>query len=348
MTDCTMGNIIHWFSRNHIPANFIMGGVLLAGLMTWFKLEKEIFPETATNYVAVKVAYPGATPEEVEKGVCIPVEEAIQDLEGIELMKSTSVDSYGVVYVEVASNFELRDLMDDIKSRVDAIENLAENAEAPVYEEILIKNQVLTVAISADTDERTLRGYAEKVRDGLLSFQPAPPQGFVARLASLFRKDTGISQVALSGVRPYEISINVSEDTLRAYGLTFAQVAEAIRSSSLDLPGGSVRTAAGEILIKAEAKRYTAQGFENIPVITRPDGTQVVVGQLATVVDGFEDVDMTNRFDGRNAVTIQVFPIGNEDTLNVARAAKAYIEQARGDFPEGVAIEIWNDSSKML
>ena len=348
MTDCTMGNIIHWFSRNHIPANFIMGGVLLAGLMTWFKLEKEIFPETATNYVAVKVAYPGATPEEVEKGVCIPVEEAIQDLEGIELMKSTSVDSYGVVYVEVASNFELRDLMDDIKSRVDAIENLAENAEAPVYEEILIKNQVLTVAISADTDERTLRGYAEKVRDGLLSFQPAPPQGFVARLASLFRKDTGISQVALSGVRPYEISINVSEDTLRAYGLTFAQVAEAIRSSSLDLPGGSVRTAAGEILIKAEAKRYTAQGFENIPVITRPDGTQVVVGQLATVVDGFEDVDMTNRFDGRNAVTIQVFRIGNEDTLNVARAAKAYIEQARGDFPEGVSIEIWNDSSKML
>ena len=348
MTDGTMGNIIHWFSRNHIPANFIMGGVLLAGLMTWFKLEKEIFPETATNYVAVKVAYPGATPEEVEKGVCIPVEEAIQDLEGIELMKSTSVDSYGVIYVEVASNFELRDLMDDIKSRVDAIENLAENAEAPVYEEILIKNQVLTVAISADTDERTLRGYAEKVRDGLLSFQPAPPQGFIARLVSLFRKDTGISQVALSGVRPYEISINVSEDTLRAYGLTFAQVAEAIRSSSLDLPGGSVRTAAGEILIKAEAKRYTAQGFENIPVITRPDGTQVVVGQLATVVDGFEDVDMTNRFDGRNAVTIQVFRIGSEDTLNVARAAKAYIEQARGEFPEGVSIEIWNDSSKML
>jgi multidrug efflux pump subunit AcrB len=343
-----MGNIIHWFSRNHVAANFIMGAVLLAGFTTWIKLKKEIFPETETNFVAVKIAYPGATPEEVEKGVCVPVEEAIQDLEGIDTMKSTSVDSFGVVYVEVANNFELRDVMDDIKSRVDAIENLAENAEAPVYEEILIKNQVLTVAIYADADERTLRGYAEKVRDGLLSYQPPPPQGFIAQFAALFRKDKGISQVELSGVRPYEIAVNVSEDTLRAYGLTFTQVAEAIRASSLDLPGGSVRTDAGEILIKAEAKRYTAEGFEGIPVITRPDGTQVVVGELATVVDGFEDIDMSSRFDGKAAAAIQVFRIGDEDTLDVARAAKDYIEQARSQLPEGVSLEVWNDSSRML
>ncbi len=343
-----MGTIIHWFSRNHVAANFIMGAVLLAGCTTWIKSKKEIFPETETNFVAVKIAYPGATPEEVEKGVCVPVEEAIQDLEGIDTLKSTSVDSYGVVYVEIANNFDLRDVMDDIKSRVDAVENLAENAEAPVYEEILIKNQVLTVAIYADADERTLRGYAEEVRDGLLSYQPPPPQGFMARFAALFRKDKGISQVELSGVRPYEIAVNVSEDTLRAYGLTFAQVAEAIRSSSLDLPGGSVRTDAGEILIKAEAKRYTAVGFENIPVITRPDGTQVVVGELATVVDGFEDIDMSSRFDGKAAAAIQVFRIGDEDTLDVARAAKGYIEQARSQLPEGVSLEVWNDTSRML
>ncbi|MFP6872201.1 MAG: efflux RND transporter permease subunit [Verrucomicrobiales bacterium] len=343
-----MGNIIHWFSRNHVAANFIMGAVLLAGFTTWIKLKKEIFPETETNFVAVKIAYPGATPEEVEKGVCVPGEEAIQDLEGIDTMKSTSVDSYGVVYVEVANNFDLRDVMDDIKSRVDAIENLAENAEAPVYEEILIKNQVLTVAIYADTDERTLRGYAEEVRDGLLSYQPPPPQGFIARFAALFRKDNGISQVELSGVRPFEIAVNVSEDTLRAYGLSFGQVAEAIRSSSLDLPGGSVRTDAGEILIKAQAKRYTAGGFENIPVITRPDGTQVVVGELATVIDGFEDIDMSSRFDGKAAAAIQVFRIGDEDTLDVARAAKGYIEHARRQLPKGVSLEVWNDSSRML
>ena len=343
-----MEKLIHWFSRNHVAANFLMGAILLAGLSTWLKLKKEIFPETATDIVAVTVPYPGATPEEVEKGILVPIEEAVQDLEGIEFMRSVATTSLGVVYVEVANGFKLRDVLDDVKSRVDAIENLAENAEKPLFEEVLIKSQLLSVAVTAETDESSLRGYAEQIRDGLLSYSPPPPTGFLGKLTAMFRDDGGISQVELSGVRPYEISIEVSEDTLRNYGLTLGQVANAVRASSLDLPGGSVRTAAGEVLIKTEAKRYDAAGFGTIPVITRADGSQVLLGSIATVIDGFEDVDLNSRFDGKRAVLVNVFRVGDEDTLAVARATKSFLAEMESQLPEGVGLEIWNDTSIML
>lgn len=343
-----MANLIHWFSRNHVAANFMMGAVLLAGLTTWIKLKKEIFPETSVDMLTVVVAYPGATPEEVEKGICVPIEEAIHDLEGIDRLKSTSVESLGVVIVEVANGFRLRDLMDDVKSRVDAIDNLAENAETPVYREVLIKQQLLSIAVSANTDEKTLRGYAEEVRDGLLAYQPEPKSGLFEKLVGMFRQDKGVSQAELIGMRPYEISIEVSEDTLRSHGMTLASVADAVRASSVDLPGGSVRTDAGEVLIKTEAKRYDAAGFESIPVLTRPDGSQLLLGAIASVVDGFEDLDMTSRFDGRPAAVINVFRIGDEDTLTVAAAAKEYIAKIAPSMPEGVTLEVWNDTSLML
>lgn len=343
-----MRNLIHWFSRNHVTANFVMGGVLLAGITTWMKLKKEIFPETSTNIVAVRMPYPGATPEEVEKGVCVPIEEAIRDIEGIDIMRSTAANSLGVVYVEVSSGTDVRDVLDDMKSRVEAIENIAENVESPFYEEVLIKAQVLTVAISAETDERTLRGYAEKIRDGLLAYQPPEPKDLLGKISASFRKSSGISQVELSGLRPYEISIELSEDNLLAYGLTFREVANAVRASSIDLPGGAVRTEAGEILIKAESKRYTAEGFESIPIITRADGTSVVLGQVATVVDSFEDVDIVSRFDGKNAATVQVFRVGNEDTLAIANAARGYLKEVQNELPKGISVEIWNDNSQYL
>ncbi len=211
-----MRNLIKWFSRNNVAANFLMVLILIAGISTWLKLKKEIFPETSTSVVSVKVPYPGATPEEVEKGVCIPVEEALSDLQGIEVMRSTAANSYGVVYVEVSSDKEVRDVLDDMKTRVDAIDNFAENIESPVYEEVLIKNQVLTVAISANTTEQTLRGYADKIRDGMLSYVPPKPDNWLDKLISSFGGEGGVSQVELSGIRPYEISIELSDDAMNA------------------------------------------------------------------------------------------------------------------------------------
>jgi len=343
-----MRGLIRWFSRNNVSANFIMAAILIAGITTWFKLKKEIFPETSTNVVSVSVPYPGATPGEVEKGVCIPIEEAIRDVEGIDIMRSTAANSYGVVYVEVSDSSNVRDVLDDIKTRVDSIENFAENTESPLYEEVLIKNQVLTVAISADTDERTLRGYAEKIRDGILTYNPPKPTSWINRVTSSFSGSSGVSQVELSGLRKYELSIELSEDNMRAYGVTFSAVADAVRASSIDLPGGAVRTDAGEILIKAESKRYSSADFEKIPVITRADGTVVFLGDIATILDGFEDVDLISRFNGKNAATLQVFRVGKEDTLVVAESARSYLKEVRDQLPKGVEVEIWNDNSKYL
>ena len=343
-----MRNLIKWFSRNNVAANFIMALVLLAGISTWLKLKKEIFPETSTNVVSVSIPYPGATPEEVEKGVCIPIEEALRDLQGIDVMRSTAANSYGVVYVEVSSDSEVRDVLDDMKTRVDAIDNFAENIESPVYEEVLIKNQVLTVAISADANEQTLRGYADRIRNGMLSYVPKKPDNWLDKFISSFSGEAGVSQVELTGIRPYEISIELSEDAMNAYGVSFDDVATAVRASSIDLPGGAVRTEAGEILIKTESKRYSAEQFEGIAVISRADGTVVPLSSIANVIDGFEDVDLTSRFNGKNAATLQVFRVGNEDTLKVANAAISYLQSIRNDLPADVSIEIWNDNSKYL
>lgn len=325
-----MENMIYWFTRNHVAANFLMLGVVVMGFVTWPTLKKEIFPETAVDVVAVTIPYPNATPAEVERGVCIPVEEAIQDVDGIDRIKSSASPSAGSVSIEVKSGHDIREVMDDVKTRVDAIDNFPEEAEKPTIKEIVLNAQVLSVAISADTDEKTLRKMADRLRDELLLLEE-------------------ISKVELSAFRPYEISIEVSEDTLRSYGLSFDQVTAAVRASSLDLPAGSVTTTAGEVLVRTESKRYTSEDFERVTVFTRPDGSKIQLSDIATVIDGFEELDLESQFDGKRAILLNVFRVGNEDTLVVAKTAKEFIKEvAPLRFPEGVSFEVWKDDSLYL
>ncbi|MDF1851264.1 MAG: efflux RND transporter permease subunit [Verrucomicrobiales bacterium] len=326
--------IIYWFSRNHVAANFLMVVIVVLGVGTWPTIKKEIFPETSINSVNVSVAYPNATPDEVEKGIIIPIEEAIQDIEGIDRMKSVANQNIGVVTVEVANGFEVRNVMDDVKTRVDAIQNIAEEAEEPLLEELLIKAQVLSIAVSAETDEATLRAIAEKVRTGLLTYNGG---------------SSSITQAVIAGARDYEISIEVSEETLRQYGISFDSVAMAVRKASLDLPGGSVRTRAGEVLLRTERRRYNQEDFRDIPVITRPDGSTVVLAEIAQIRDGFEEDRIDAQFDNTPAILINVFRIGNEDTIKIADTVKKFIdEEASSLVPEGVTLAIWKDDSVYL
>jgi len=328
------GGIIYWFSRNHVAANFLMLMVAVFGVMTWPKLKKEIFPETSIDAVGISVPYPNATPEEVEKGIIIPIEEAIQDVDGIDTIRSTAQQGVGSIQVEVMSGYEVRNVMDDIKTRIDAIQNLAEEAEEPTLEEVLIKAQVMSIAVSANTDEKTLREIAERVRTGLLKYDDGP---------------TEVTQASLAGVREYEISIEVSEETLRQYGITFDQVAAAVAQSSLDLPGGSVRTEGGEVLIRTEARRYTAEEFAPISVITRPDGSNVELADIALIRDGFEQDEIETRFDGRAAILVNVFRVGDEDTIKIAETVRQYVEEVAPEtMPEGVVLDIWKDDSRYL
>ena len=338
-----MKGLIRWFSRNHVAANFLMLAVLMAGFYTWFQLRKEIFPEISIDAVAVQVPYPNASPEDVEEGVIEPIEEAIADLNGIREINSTAAENIGVVTALVENGYSVRDVMDDIKTQVDAIDNFAEEAEKPVLEELVITAQVLSIAISGDTDERTLRRVAEDVRDGLLNFRtkkPDPKEDLFGAFQAAIQKETRITKVQLAAVRPYEISIEVSEETLRQYGLTLEDVANAVRRTSIDLPGGSVRTSAGEVVIRALGKPDDVRQFEEIVVLTRQDGSEVKVREIATVIDGFEDIDLSNSFDGRNAMLINVFRTGEQDTLKIREVVAQYLEQAREEFPEGIKLEV--------
>jgi multidrug efflux pump subunit AcrB len=346
-----MSFLVTWFSRNPVAANLLMVLMLAAGFAGWFRMRKEIFPETALGMVSIVVPFPNASPEEVEKGVVIPVEESIQGVSGVKRVMSYASESVGTVVVEVQPSMDTRTVMADLKSRIDAIDNFAREAEKPVLEELLIKGQVLSLAVSAETDEATLRRFAEKVRDDLLTYRLPRDAGGgpLTRINrffnTLFNGPAAISQVSVAGVRNYEVSIEVAEDTLRSYGLTLESVAAAVRASSLDLPAGSVRTDAGEVMIRTQARRYTAPEFERITVVTRPDGSAVTLGQIAKVVDGFEDVDLFSRFDGRPAVLVNVYRTGDEDTLRVVELVRDYVRRAPENFPPGVQLEVWNDQS---
>lgn len=339
---------VKWFTRNHVAGNFIMLVVLLAGFTTWFELKKEIFPEIAIDAVSVSIPYPNATPEESERGVVIPVEEAIADLQGIKKVRGTASQNIGSVLVEVETGYEVRDVMSDVKSRVDAIENFPEEAETPVLEEILIKAPVMSVTLTADTDESTMRKLAERVRDDLLTYEAPPATGLGMFFGRIFGGVPKISQVEIAGTRPYEISIEVSEDKLRELGLKLSDIAQAVRGTTLDLPGGSVRTERGEVILRALGKRYEAREMASVPVKTNPDGSVILLGDVAELIDGFEDVDISSRFDGKEAVVINVFRVGNEDTLALSELVRKYVADSKNTLPEGVELSIWNDQSVYL
>ncbi|MEO0414887.1 MAG: efflux RND transporter permease subunit, partial [Verrucomicrobiota bacterium] len=329
-----MEGIINWFSKNHVAANFLMLIVVVFGCITWPTLKKEIFPETAIDAIAITVPYPNAAPDEVEKGVIIPIEEEIQDLDGISAIRSTASQSAALISVEAAVGYGVRDLMDDLKTRIDAVQNIAEGAEEPVIEQLILKNQVLSIAVSAKANEASLRELAEKVRSSLLNYRGGT---------------TKITQAYVAGAREYEISIEVSEATLRQYNLSLAQVGNAVRASSLDLPGGSVKTSTGEVLIRTEAKRYTAAEFATITVVSRPDGSVVKLGDIANIIDGFDDESIDTRLNGNSTLLVNVMRVGNEDTLKIADTVRHFLEnEAPKIVPDQVSLEIWKDDSAFL
>ncbi len=341
-------NAVRWFTRNHVAGNFLMLIVLLAGFTTWFKLKKEIFPDIAIDAISVSIPYPNATPEEAERGVVIPVEEAIADLQGIKKIRGTAAQNIGSVMVEVETGYVVRSVMSDVKSRVDAIENFPEEAETPVLEEILIKNPVMSVTLTADTDETTMRKLAEQVRDDLLTYEAPKANTIGTLLSRAFGGAPKISQVEIAGTRPYEISIEVSEEKLRKLGLRLSDIAQAVRSSTVDLPGGSVRTERGEVILRALGKRYEASQMADVPVKTMANGSIIRLGEIAELVDGFEDVDLSSRFDEDGALVINVYRVGNEDTLALANLVKTYVKESKERLPEGVTLSIWNDQSVYL
>jgi multidrug efflux pump subunit AcrB len=324
-----MKGIIHWFAHNPVAANLLMWILVVGGLLALPRTHQEEFPSIEVDAVRVTVPYLGAAPAEVESGVCIRVEEAVQGIEGIDKVTSNASEGMCSVVIELVEGVDRTKLSNDIKSKVDAISSFPAETEQPVTAELTLLSTVQQIAISGNADERTLKLIGQRLRDDIVALP-------------------GVSQADLLFARPYEISIDVSEQTLRRHGLTMAQVGKAIEQGSLDIPGGALKTEGGEILLRTRGQAYTGREFEDIVVLTRLDGTTVTVGDVATVVDGFEDSDLLARFDGQPSVAIKVSRVGEEDVLLIADQVEAYLEQARLELPEGISLTVWQDESQDL
>ncbi len=320
---------VAWFASNGVAANLLMTLILISGIIAVVQIKEEIFPEFSADIISVSVPYLGAAPEEVEEGICIRIEEAIASLTGIKRITSTASEGLGVVNVQLLKGTSARELLDDVKTRVDTIDTFPEEAEKPIIQEIIIRNQVLSVAVSGPVDEWTLKRLAEQVRDELASLP-------------------GITQVELAKARPYEVSIEISEEALRRYGFSFDQVAQAVRRSSLDLPGGSVKTAGGEILLRTKGQAYVGEEFRQLVLLSLQDGTRILLGDVAQVVDGFAETDESSRFDGQPSLLVQVFRVGEQSALDISSTVHQYVEDRQTQIPEGIELTIWQDDSRVL
>jgi multidrug efflux pump subunit AcrB len=324
-----MHRIIHWFVHNPVAANLLMGILVAAGLMSLPNIHQEEFPNIEVDAIQISVPYLGAAPAEVETAVCVRIEEAILGTEGIDSIQSNAYEGSCSVIVELVSGADKGRILNDIKGKVDAIDAFPKETEKPVTAEITIMATVLQLAISGDADERTLRVLGQQLRDDIAGLP-------------------GVSQAELLFARPYEISIEVSEQTLRRYGMTLLQVGKAIQKGSKDIPGGSLRTESGEILLRTKGQAYRGAEFESLVVLTRNDGTVVTLGEIANVIDGFKDTDLLARFDGVPAVVIKVSRVGDEDILAIAERVKKYVAETRGRVPEGISLTVWQDESQDL
>ena len=318
-----------WFAGHHVAANLLMIFVLVAGALSFGSIVIEIFPDVSLDMITISVVHPGATPAETEEGVVVRVEEAVAAIDGIKRITATSAEGAGAVVVEIDEDADNRRVLDEVKAAVDRIDTFPEEIEQPVVAEAISRRQVVDVVVFGDVPQKTLTALAERVRDELTS-------------------TAVISQAEVRGVPPYEISIEVSERGLRRHGLSFGQVADAVRGASLDLPGGTVKTAGGEILLRTKGQMYRGPEFADVVVLTRADGTQVRLGDLATVIDGFEDADVAARFDGRPAALVRVFRTGEESVLEVARTVHDYVAGVGPALPAGVEIATWQDRSVIL
>ncbi|SQH75431.1 AcrB/AcrD/AcrF family protein [Shewanella benthica] len=322
--------IIAWFARNSVAANLLMAFLILGGLFSsYFLVNKEIFPSYELNYLQISVAYPGAAPQEIEEGINIKIEESIQNINGIKKVTSIASDGFGNVTIEVEDNYDPQDILDEAKLAIDAISTFPDNIEKPNIFRIKPENNVIWVSVYGDLNLHDMKELAKSIREDITAL-PA------------------VTRAKVTGVRDYEISIELSEDKLREYGLNFVQVAQAVQNSSIDLPGGSIRAQDGDILLRTKGQAYTGEDFEKIVVSTRPDGSRIMLSQVATIKDGFEERLEYTRFNGKPAAIIEVSSIDDQNALDISAQVKAYIEERRMTLPAGAQLDTWGDLTHYL
>ncbi|MBW2421594.1 MAG: efflux RND transporter permease subunit [Deltaproteobacteria bacterium] len=324
-----MSRAIAWFVHNPVAANLLMLVMVMGGSVALFGIRQQEFPAIEPDAAQITVEYRGASPEEVEQSICLRIEEAIEGTPNLDRIQTIAAEGACNVTAELVIDSDVDAAVTEIENRIDSIDTFPVEAEKPSVSKLQMRRGVLNVAISGKLDEFDLKRLGQRARNE------------IAELAE-------VSQVQLKYDRPYELSIEVSEATLRRHGLDLATVARAVRNASLDLPGGSVKTQGGEILLRAKGQAYRGVEFEEIVVLTRTDGTLVRLGEIGRVIDGFEDTELRGRFNGDPSVVVKVELSGEEDILEAAAAVKAWVPQFRASVPEGVEVTIFHDESMDL
>lgn len=321
--------VIAWFTNNSVAANLLMILIVIAGLMSAYSIKKRMFPDFAVNTVQVEVSYPGAGPEDVEQGVVLKLEESLRDITGINKVVSTAREGRASLKVELESGYDIDQLYDDVKMAVEGVTNLPSDAEDPTISKLENNEQVLYISLFGNVDKLSLQRTAQTLQDELLTLPD-------------------VLKTQLMGESDREISILVSEVSLREYGLTFDEVARALRGSSIDVAGGAIKTDDGDIAVKTRGQAYKGLDFGDFVVRTNPDGSRLLLSDIATIKDGFEESDGIVRFNGQTSIGIEIVSEKEQNDIRTAKAVKAFLADYKESLPHGIDLKVWGDSSYYL
>ncbi|MDQ8201875.1 efflux RND transporter permease subunit [Pelagicoccus sp. SDUM812003] len=325
-----MHKLIEWFTKNSVAANLLMFAIVSVGIYSAFNvIVLREHPDYPSRNISVNVPYPGSTPREVEQAIITRLEEALYDVEGIKEMTSTATSSSGSVNLEIEEGYSMSDALDKIKNRVDSIRTLPVEAERPSVSMPEFRERVITVVVSGELSEMELKRLGEEIRDEITGIP-------------------GITIASLKATRPYEIAVEISERSLREHGLTFDDITNAIRTHSLDLSAGRIRTEGGDVMLRTTQQAYTQEEFADIVAFTRSDGTKIKLGEIAHVSDGFDETPIISRFDGKRSIAIDVYRVGSQNILELGSAVKDYLLNKQKELPEGISLSYWRDDSQRI
>lgn len=328
--DGEVHGLIGWFAKNHVAANLLMFAIIGLGVYSlWAQIKQESFPEFNRNQIQVQVPFRGGTPEEVEQGVILRLEEAVKSIEGVREIRSFAGEGSGSVDIDLETGVDLAEKMDEVKLAVDGISTFPADTERPIISESRFRQPVINVQLAGDLDEATMKKLADTLREEIVALPT-------------------VSYAQVFGSRPFEISIEISEATLRQYGLTLDGVARTIRQWSIDLPGGSIRSQAGNIRLRATGQAYTGQEYEEIVLLTRPDGTRIRLGDVAAIRDQFSEVQSYAFFNGQRSFGINVMASKEENPIEVSAAVREFVQARNATLPAQAQMTAWADSSFYL
>ena len=325
----TQKGLIAWFARNSIAANLLMVFILVGGFLTIQTINKQMFPQVKINWISYTAPYPGAAPQEVEEGITIKIEEALETVQGLKRVITYSNRGFSNGWFEVELDYDPQVVLEEVKSAIDSISSFPEGMERIKVEREKFRQEVMYISLYGDLTSGELKELGRKIHDEIQQL----PYINISDLRS------GLG---------YEISIEVSKDKLREYDLSFNDIAQSVRSYSGNMSAGQIRAENGYINLRVENQAYRGHDFTQIPVLTLNDGTKILLGEIATVIDGFEEGLQHSKFNGKNSITIFIGAADNQSITDIAEVVHQYIDRKAAVLPQGIKLEPWVDFTYYL